>query len=593
MEAEIAENDGAINRSRWIHITAVVVCVLVTLAFLPYSWGRVLIATLLVGAPEPLYTALLVLGIVAVWGLSCFARRGLSRRGMWIAVATVSVLWIAANAIVAGACAGPFFPRYYVVPGYTLGSLWVLWLAWLFVPPISKRSRFIFLAVFMSLGVAFLAVFEVEGLMGGDQVNFTWRKLGESTLTRPSLISASKTTLPDESDAGFRRDYPQYLGPTRTASLPDVRLNLDWSTNPPQELWRRSVGAGWSSFAVSGGFAVTQEQRGENECVVCYGLRTGEDIWNHTYRARYHDGYGGAGPRATPTIDSDQVFAIGATGVLSCLDLTTGEVHWSKDVLAEHDASNQTYGVCCSPLVSHEMVIVCPTGESGPTLVAYHRDTGERVWQAGTDQASYSSPILADIDGIQQVIVFSSSQAAAFDFATGDALWKFAWSNLPGVNASQPIVHAGDRNDVFVSTGYGTGAALFEVVHNAAGDFGIQTKWTSRRLKAKFAVPVYRDGCVYGLDDGILACLDIETGKRLWKGGRYGHGQILLVGNDLVVQTEAGDVVLVELTENGPVESGTLDALDSKTWNHPALAGEFLLVRSSREAACYRLSLID
>ena len=584
----MAEDIGLRNRSRWLALLAVVA----TLTCLPYSWGRVAIASLLVGAPEASYTAMLLLGIAVVWTLSSRAGRGLGRRGRWTVLATVAILWIVVNVIVVWTCTGPFFPRSYAAPGYTLASLWVLWLAWLPLLPLRTCSKLVVLCVLAGLGAGFFLVYEVEGVMGGEQVNFAWRKWGTPAYTQPALISAPKAAPPEESQDDLRFDYPQFLGPTRTAGLPEVRLNLDWPSHPPRELWRRSVGAGWGSFAVVGDRAVTQEQRGEDECVVCYRLQTGEETWCHGYRTRFSSGYGGVGPRATPAIDSGEVFAVGATGVLSCLDLSTGTVRWSKDILEDNRASSQTHGVCASPLVLDELVIVCPTGESGPTLAAYHRDTGRRIWQAGTDRAGYSSPILADVHGTGQVVVFSTSQVAAFDPATGDPRWEFAWSNSEGVNASQPVVHAGRRNHVLVSTGYGKGSAWFEVAQDAGGEFRTETHWTSHRFRAKFTTPVEEDGRVYALDEGVLACLDVETGERLWKRGRYGHGQILLAGAALVILSEFGDVVLVELTEDGPVEAGTLSALHAKTWNHPALAGPFLLVRNDREAACYRLPLI-
>jgi len=591
MEAEAVEIKTQSNGGRWLRLALILIGAGITLGLLPYSWGRVLIASLLEGRPEPRFVGMLALGIAAVWALCLPARRGLTPRARWTILATVGVLWIAANSAVAWVCAGPFFPRSIVVVGYALASLWMMWLTWFLIPPMRWLSKMVVLLVLAGPCAGFFGLFEVEGLMGGNQVNFGWRQWASSAAASPALIVKSEIILPEGAEPEF--DYPQFLGPTRTASLPDVRLNLDWSSNPPREVWRRRIGAGWGSFAVVGNRAVTQEQREQDECVVCYGLHTGDELWIYGRQTRFFDGYGGAGPRATPTIDSNRVYAVGATGLLSCLDLATGTPVWSRDILADNGAANQEYGVCCSPLVADEYVLVCPTGKRGPTLVAYHRDTGQPVWQAGRDRASYSSPVLAELGGVRQVIVFSSSQVASFSLATGDLLWDFPWVNSEGINAAQPILDLGQRNRVFVSTGYGVGSALFEVAQRTDGTFSVQPSWTNRRFQAKFTTPVYQNGCIYALDEGILACLDIETGQRRWREGRYGHGQILLAENALLVQAEAGEVQLVQLTDDGPVELGSIAALNAKTWNHPALAGPFLLVRNDREAVCYRLPPTD
>jgi len=591
MQSARNENSTLGEPSRWMRAGLLFAGVIATLALLPYSWGRILVTTLLVGAPEPAFVAMLAVGIAMVWGVCYGTRRGTQPAGRWITLAAVAVLWIVTNAVVASVCCGPFSPRLYVVIGYTLGSLWVLWLAWIGLPPLNVAGKLAVLVVLVGLGAGFFIVFRVESLMGDNQANFAWRDWGQPEASAPALPSAPRQ-LPSALDNGESHDdYPQFLGPDRTACLTGVRLNLDWSVHPPRELWRRGVGAGWGAFAVQGNYAVTQEQHGETECTVCYHARTGAEIWRHRYAARFYDGFGGVGPRATPTIDADQVFAVGATGVLSCLDLATGEVRWSRDMLQDSGAANQQYGVAGSPLVAREMVIVCPTGQSGPTLAAYDRATGDRAWEAGADRASYASPVLADLGGTPQVVAYSSTQVAGFDVATGERLWDFPWANSEGINASQPVLHAGASNRVLVSTGYGIGAALFEVRRSGAGTLAVEPLWTSRSLKTKFATPVCRGDRIIGLDEGILTCLDARNGRKIWKRGRYGHGQILWTANALLVQTEFGDIVLVALRDDGPVERGSLPALHAKTWNHPALAAPLLLVRNDREAACYELTL--
>jgi outer membrane protein assembly factor BamB len=318
----------------------------------------------------------------------------------------------------------------------------------------------------------------------------------------------------------------------------------------------------------------------------------GEQMWLHAdENVRFDSSMGGPGPRATPTVTDGRVYAVGATGVLNCLDASTGRRVWSVNILDDNEAKNADHGVCASPLVLGNLVVVCPTGENRISLAAYDRSDGHRVWQAGEDQASYGSPMLAEIAGQPQILVYNRAGLAAHEPATGKMLWRFPWTNPERVNASQPIPNAGGPGTVFLSTGYNKGSTLFTVTRSADGVWSVEPVWENNKLKTKFTTPVLRDGHAYGLDDGILACLEVATGKQKWKDGRYRHGQVLLAGDLLIVQGEFGDVVLVDAVPDGHHELGRFTALKGKTWNNPALSGRYLLLRNDHEAACYELPL--
>jgi outer membrane protein assembly factor BamB len=342
-----------------------------------------------------------------------------------------------------------------------------------------------------------------------------------------------------------------------------------------------------------GDYAFTQEQRGDRECVACYRVADGAEAWVHADPARFDSGLGGPGPRATPTVAEGRVYAVGATGLLNCLDGATGRAVWSVDILKDREAENLTHGVSGSPLVTEGLVVVSPTGADGISLAAYDRASGKGVWQGGHDRASYASPLEAEWGGVRQVLLYNSAGVSGHDRGTGRVLWSFPWANREAVHCSQPIPDAGQPGRVLVSSGYGKGAALFEVGRTAEGDWSTRPLWESREMKTKFTTPVLHGGHLYGLDDGILACVDLRTGGRLWKQGRYGHGQVLLAGDLLLVQAEDGRVVLVEPSPEGLRERGRVRALAGKTWNSPALAGRFLLVRNDREAACYEVPLAE
>jgi len=385
---------------------------------------------------------------------------------------------------------------------------------------------------------------------------------------------------------GGTHDYPQFLGPTRNGVVPGVRLATDWSAQPPRRAWRQAIGTGWSGFAVAGDLAITQEQRGEDELVIAYEAATGRGRWSHSDRARYATVIAGEGPRATPTVHDGRVFTMGATGLVNALDLATGRRLWSRDVLADNEAQSPEWGKSCSPLVVGGLVVVSAGGAQGRSLVAYDAATGERAWSGGGDGSSYSSPLLTRLAGSEQIVIFNRGSLAGHDPASGAVLWEHPWpASQP--NVAQPLPLPGDR--LLVSSGYGIGSKVLQLSRDADDSLRASLVWESPRLKAKFTNLVFHDGSVYGLDDGVLVCLDPATGARRWKAGRYGHGQVVLAGGVLVVQTEEGEVVLVDPDPSGLKETARFQALDGKTWNPPALAGYRLLVRNDREAAAYDL----
>jgi outer membrane protein assembly factor BamB len=491
-----------------------------------------------------------------------------------------------------------------------LGLLWLLLLAGL-----SRRARLALAVAVAGAGAAASQAVRFRGVSGDLVPVLAWRwsevapsplpaappgPLPSAGATAPAVPSSppdlplraepapavSPTAPADLAPAPNDADYPQFLGPHRNGVLPGPRLHRDWASQPPREVWRRAVGPAWSSFAVASGQAVTQEQRGEEEVVVSYDLATGEVRWFHADRARYATAIAGEGPRATPAISGGRVFTMGATGRLNALALADGRLLWTRDVAAEDGAPALEWGRSGSPLAVGDLVVVNVGAGQGKSLVAYHASTGEVRWSAGHDRPSYSSPLLAELVGRTQVVVLNQGSVAGHDPTTGALLWEHPWPReQPSV--SQPLPLPGDL--LLVSAGYGVGSKLLALSRGGDGGLSASLRWESPRLKSKFANMVAHAGSVYGLDDGVMVCLDPETGERRWKGGRYGHGQVLLVGALLLVLTEHGDLVLLEPDPRGPRELTRFTVLEGKSWNPPALAGRLLLVRTEREAACYEL----
>ena len=457
---------------------------------------------------------------------------------------------------------------------------------WLFFSRTYLKIRLLVFAVFLLVFASSVGLLRVRGVSGDMVPILTWRWVEHSGMN--TIVPDASSHDIDNVPLSSVEDYPQFLGPDRNAVLPEIPISRDWSQHPPRLIWRREIGEGWSAFAVVGNDAVTQEQRGELEVVVCYDLKTGQERWRHSDITRYETTLAGIGPRATPTIEKNRVYTLGATGILNCLELRTGRRIWSHDIIESHNAKMNHWGMSGSPLIIDSLVVVSAGGPAGRSLVAYHQESGRLVWGGGEDPAGYSSPMITRLAGVPQILIFNRANVASHDPVTGSLLWEHPWPE--GVECvAQPVPLPGDR--VFVSSGYGIGCKLFQIFRNEKGILEATLVWETTRLKAKFTNVVHRGEYLYGLDDGVLVCLDLTDGQRAWKRGRYGHGQVILVGDLLIVQAESGEIALVEADPNRFKELSSFPALRGKTWNNPALAGSYLLVRNDREAACYELPL--
>lgn len=452
----------------------------------------------------------------------------------------------------------------------------------------------------LGLLAAAASTLRIEGFSGTLIPSFGLRSAAPRTFPashEPAMeTAASAVDLSTTTPA----DFPGFLGPARDGTVPGVRLARSWEDRPPELLWRRPVGAGWSGFAVVNGVAVTLEQRGTLETVAAYDVRTGSPLWTHDHPGHFEHFLGGDGPRSTPTIDGGRVYALGVQGLLVCLDGTDGQLIWRHDLLEEFDMSPEleaktvAYGRSNSPLVVGDLLIVPAGGnaeERQSGLVAYDKQDGVLRWRGPPRQISFASPTHTTLLGVDQILTVNEASVSGHDPADGRLLWEYAWPGTTATNASvsQAVPLAPDH--VLVSKGYGGGAALLRLVPRNNG-FSAEPVWRERRsLRTKFTNVVVREGHAYGLSDGILECVDLEDGSRDWKEGRYGHGQLLLVDDLLLVLGEEGDLILVEARSDRHVQLARISALEGKTWNNPALYGDILVVRNSTEAAAYRLPL--
>jgi len=402
---------------------------------------------------------------------------------------------------------------------------------------------------------------------------------------KPGPFAAAPAPAAGEKTA----DWPGFRGPERDGVIRGVRIETDWSSSPPVELWRRPIGPAWSSFAVEGDLLYTQEQRGDDEIVACYKVTTGEPVWRHRDTARFWESNAGAGPRATPTLSNGRVYAFGATGILNVLAADDGAAVWSRNAGSDTGTEVPDWGFASSPLVVGDVVVVA----AGGALVAYDLATGEPRWFGPVGGWGYSSPHLVTIDAVAQIVLLNGAGAISVAPADGALLWKYPW---PSDGIVQPAVTA--DGDVLIGTGsgMGTGAGMgvrrIAVAHGPGG-WTVEERWTSAGLKPYFNDFVVHDGHAFGFDGSILACIDLKDGKRKWKGGRYGHGQLVLLPEEdlLLVLSEQGELALVAAVPDQFTELARLPAIEGKTWNHPVLVGDVLLVRNGQEMVAFRLAL--
>ncbi|TAK97502.1 MAG: alcohol dehydrogenase [Verrucomicrobia bacterium] len=457
--------------------------------------------------------------------------------------------------------------------------------------PLARTSATLLLA---AAGLGFSVLLRNDGMNGEYQLTLHWRwaptaeaqvlaaRAKSSAAPKPNVPS-NETNLPLATP-----EWPGFRGADRSGNYPGPMIATNWTEHPPKQLWKVPVGPGWSSFAVAGNLLFTQEQRGPMEAVVCYDAETDREIWNHQYEARLEDPMGGPGPRATPTLAHGGLFVVGATGMFLRLNPATGAVVWQKKLKEVASREAPMWGFAGSPLVIGSNVIAWAGGKDGKGLLAFDAETGALRWSAATGDHTYASPQMNTIAGEELVLMLSNDGLVLVEPATGKVRLNYEWK-FSGYRALQPRV-AGD-DTVVLGTPMNVGTRAIRI-SNANGELKAEELWTSRNLKTDFSDLVTYQGYIYGNDAGILTCLDLKTGDRMWKGGRYGKGQLLLLENSglLLVAAEDGQVHLVRADPKEFVEVDSFKALAGKTWNHPVIVGDKLYVRNSQEAVAFQLS---
>ena len=448
---------------------------------------------------------------------------------------------------------------------------------------LATTPRRLSMVVVMFLAFGIFTVIRTGGFNGDFKNDLHWRRT--KTPEEQLLAKGEETTIAAPTAAtGTNREWPGFRGSNRDGVVSGVRLETDWTKSPPKEMWRRPIGPGWSSFAVHGDFVYTQEQRGNDEIVACYNLSDGKPIWRHKDPARFYESNAGAGPRGTPTLHKDRVYTFGATGILNALDATTGNVIWTRNAASDTKAKTPGWGFSSSPLVIDDLVIVATAG----TLAAYDTNTGQPRWLGPNGGGGYSSPHPVTINGVAQVVMLADPGAVGINPTDGKVLWQYP---LPsGTRITQPAVT--QEGDLLLSVGDGNDVYRVAVSKGSDG-WKTEERWASSGINPFFNDLVVHKGYAYGFVGGEIACMDLKDGSRKWSDGNYGHGQLVALPDQdaLLVLTESGDIALLKAAADKLTEFGRIPAIKGKTWNHPVLVGDVVLVRNGEEMAAFKLPL--
>ena len=404
----------------------------------------------------------------------------------------------------------------------------------------------------------------------------TRRTVFRNVLTALAL-SASVTTQALE-------DWPQWRGPHRDGLSAEKNLLKSWPQDGPPLAWRvGGAGEGYSSFAVAGGRIFTLGARGDREYVVAFDAASGKRLWEVAHGSRFKNDRGD-GPRSTPTVDGARLYVFGASGDLTSLDAASGKIAWTVNVVRDFGGQNIKWGFSESPLVSGDRIIVSPGG-SGSAIVAVNKANGKLLWKSEGDTAGYSSAVLHEVGGVREAIVFTGQRALGLDIDNGRVLWSYDRVSNRVANIATPIARG---NHVFLSSDYGTGAALLELTPSA-GAIAAREVYFTRNMRNHHASSVLIGDYLYGFSSAILTAMKFDTGEVAWRDRSVGKGSLVFADDMLYLFSEGGVAALAEATPTGYREHGrfSLETGSLPTWTHPVVSNGKLFLRDQDTVYAY------
>lgn len=394
------------------------------------------------------------------------------------------------------------------------------------------------------------------------------------------LIGVVLSTEADDHNAG---EWAQWRGPNRDGISSETGFLKNWSPEGPKVLWHIPLGDGYSGISIAQGKVYTMSAEGSDEYVICLDASNGKEVWRFRSGTKFTE-QRGDGPRSMPTVHGDSVFALGAEGKLYALDAGDGTKLWAHNFVEEFGSSIPTWGFSSSPLIEGNLVLVEAGGKDGKSIVAFDKKSGDVVWTTHTDEVGYSSPIAIDFDGTRQIIFLTSKTLLSVAPEDGQIYWKYAWPE--GINIATPIFIPDDK--IFISASYDKGAVLLKMVADEDG-IGIEEIWKSRVMKNHFNSSVLQGDYLYGFDNAILTCIEVNTGEEQWRHRGFEKGSLLLADGHLIILGEGGKLALAEANPTEYREKARFQLFDDKCWTVPTLAGGRLYLRNQKEMVCLDL----
>ncbi|QDT27257.1 outer membrane biogenesis protein BamB [Gimesia panareensis] len=414
----------------------------------------------------------------------------------------------------------------------------------------------------------------------------------QTTVERPKKeMKSRKTTGSSDNKPAGNLGWTQFRGPDRANISSDTGLIKDWNQSPPKLLWTaRGLGEGYSSVSLSDNLVFTIGTKANEETVYALDLNTGEIVWSQPNGTIFQNNQGN-GPRSTPTIDGNLLYALGANGNLACLSARDGNLEWSKNILQEFAASNIVWGISESPLIDGDKLICTPGGQ-GATMVALNKRDGSLIWKSavpGNPKAGYASPIKISVGGIEQYVNFTHSGVMGISAQTGAPLWGNDRAANKTANCSAPVFYP-EMNSVFYASGYGTGGALLKL-SAAQNQVTAQLGFFTPDMKNHHGGMVQVDGYLYGSSDpGVLTCINLRNGETVWQDRSVGKGALTCADGHIYLRSEKGPVALVEVNPKAYVEKGRFDQPQRSgkpAWPHPVVADGKLFLRDQDLLLCY------
>ena len=404
----------------------------------------------------------------------------------------------------------------------------------------------------------------------------------ETCLTEINMRVLTITLLALLALAAVAADWPAFRGPFATGIAPDTGINKDWNARKPAQQWRIPLtDGGFSGPSVAAGKVFIIDHQGNKDIVRALKLDTGAEVWRFEYQDAGGANYGFS--QGTPVYSDGKLYTLSCEGRVHCLNAETGAKVWGISLTADLGGKAPGWRYAMSPLIDGDKIILCPGAGGG--VVALNKNTGQPIWKSPvTDMPGYATPVVATIQKTPQYLIFAATTLNGVDAATGKLLWTFPWKTDCDVNAACPLT-GGDF--VYITSNYNRGCAFVQITPQ-----GPNKVWENKNMHSHFSTPVVIDNLIYGTTDpGRLVCLDpTDSGKLRWQQNGFGKGGLVVVdGVLLVLDGNNGDLAMVKINPDKYEELGRFKPLGGQSWTAPIVAGGKLIVRNTKELACFDL----